>query len=1684
MKKLGIALLGTTLIAGKTLAQQIEKVYSVQIGAFSKKENAERKLRSLPEELKKEAFVYINERGFYTVRIGKAKNQRELVHIKRLLRKHKIKGFVSKTIIAKKEEEILKPKVETITVSTDKTYKEIINTKKQEKKEQYKTKKKISRKNIEKSTNQIGYYSIQLGAFSTEYNAQRFIQRLPEKLKGQAFIYKNEKGFYTVRIGKAGNVKELIPLKRLLRKYGFTGFIVKTKGVQITKEPEEVIKETTSIKDKIPSAVSTEKIVSTEKRLKPKKSSLFYSILVAITNNKELAESIASDYEKEFKLKTFVKEKITSFGKKEYYVYLGEFTSEAEAKEFMIKHLKGTYPIEAIEKSLEKETVVEAKPETEIEIAPVEQEINLQPVEKQQKQTQIIEQEIKETPQTSYEVEAKIPTGVIESLETKTEENKIINTGIKPIYSVLVLKTTDKEEAYRKKKEIEEKFPEVKVYIKEKIIGFEKKEYYVYAGEFLSLEESEKFAEQLIGSEAGRPDIVGYSCAEAEIVDGKLVFIDEEAKDTLEPVVENRISPEGTPENRRVEIRVIPFGASEKEIDLSDYINKGLYVLNIWIPKIHYLPEIKDVYLVFKPPKGFSYVLNSALLNGKKVYPKKENGFYIVKIPSIKGSDEIDFKLQFLAQEKISLKNMPIFIVGKDKRDHLVKIYGFDIYKDLEEEVLKLYQKEEKKEEKKVKKEVDYGIIYPEDNQTQTEQTTDIIINVPLKASYKLYVNGNEVSEDKIGEKIKDKDLNLLSVKYISVPLKKGKNEIILKTNNVSYKKTIFVSDDVTKLRVKIFPERPPADGKTPAYITVELLDKDGVPIRNTTFIEAYVDKGDIWDESTGEWLRFGDRPLKVKAYAGKAVLKLSPASSTEERRVKIWYGEIEKEFTVRFYPEKRPWIVVGNIEGGIGFGDTKNNPDQTQMPFKHKDGTRLKGQGAVFAKGSVKDYTVTFRYQTEKPDNVLMNQNIPSTEENQYYPIYGEDSEQYFEARSKNRLFFKVEKDLSYLMFGDYRTNIGSDLEFNRYNRTFNGVDLNIQKEKNYRIQGFITKNSQEQLKEEIPGKGISGPYFLKNSVREYSERIWIETRDRFNPNIILDRRELNRFTDYTINYEEGFIIFHEPIKQFDDNFNPNYIVVIYETDNLQEEKYTYGLRGEKRFLDGKLRFGITGIKEEHVLTDKKLYGADVLYETDKLRLLGEISRTETDNDGYASKIEGRYAVNQYVALRGYYKRVKEGYQNLSAITADYGYETYGANITATTKDGKTRVLAEAVVENRDIDRKTGSLMLDRKVNEKLSLTFGGRIHREKNDAGTDTRGLAIAGLTYRPNKKLSISLRREQAIKDDKASQYYPTRTIGRIDYKVSNWFNTYLQSEYQERADKDVSLTTLGLEGKLRENTTAFSKYTVDDGASGWRTQSHIGLNHLFKINDKISGDISVENVNTFTGDDKGDYTSVSVRGAYLQNKRYKLSAGYEIRFGDFEPNHLLTVGGITKVGKGGTFLVRERYFKNEKHQNDLLIGFAYRPVDTDVWNTLLKFRWKAAKGEIYNHKYLGSLHFNIQPNSKLRTSWQYAFKYTTGGSIGDTFVDVYRGRVAYDITDKVDIGAHGGVLWDHKNKNYSYAYGPEVGYTLYKNFWVSVGYNVQGFHDDDFEEANYWSKGAYVKFRLKFDEDLFKKFLKDN
>jgi opacity protein-like surface antigen len=79
------------------------------------------------------------------------------------------------------------------------------------------------------------------------------------------------------------------------------------------------------------------------------------------------------------------------------------------------------------------------------------------------------------------------------------------------------------------------------------------------------------------------------------------------------------------------------------------------------------------------------------------------------------------------------------------------------------------------------------------------------------------------------------------------------------------------------------------------------------------------------------------------------------------------------------------------------------------------------------------------------------------------------------------------------------------------------------------------------------------------------------------------------------------------------------------------------------------------------------------------------------------------------------------------------------------------------------------------------------------------------------------------------------------------------------------------------------------------------------------------------------------------------------------------------------------------------------------------------------------------------------------------------------VMYDVTERWDAGVFTSMLTGAGARQYGV--GLETGYAVIDNLWVSAGYNVLGFTDDDLVDSDYTRRGFYIRLRYKFDEKLF-------
>src|SRR5690606_7735020 len=111
------------------------------------------------------------------------------------------------------------------------------------------------------------------------------------------------------------------------------------------------------------------------------------------------------------------------------------------------------------------------------------------------------------------------------------------------------------------------------------------------------------------------------------------------------------------------------------------------------------------------------------------------------------------------------------------------------------------------------------------------------------------------------------------------------------------------------------------------------------------------------------------------------------------------------------------------------------------------------------------------------------------------------------------------------------------------------------------------------------------------------------------------------------------------------------------------------------------------------------------------------------------------------------------------------------------------------------------------------------------------------------------------------------------------------------------------------------------------------------------------------------------------------------------------------------------------------------------------------------------------FDLYQRSQL--SLYYGSKYVLdsfGPEEYSGYTDIIGAEWRFDVTPSVDIGLRASVLHSWSQDSYAWAFGPSVGFTPFENAWVSVGFNLRGFRDRDFEASHYTAEGAYLVFRL--------------
>ena len=1016
------------------------------------------------------------------------------------------------------------------------------------------------------------------------------------------------------------------------------------------------------------------------------------------------------------------------------------------------------------------------------------------------------------------------------------------------------------------------------------------------------------------------------------------------------------------------------------------------------------------------------------------------------------------------------------------------------------------------------------AILSPQDKDVLPTAQTNITVKGVLGDKFVLKINGEEVTEKRVGKRSTLEDKKSEAWEYVGINLKPGNNQIEVSQfdafNNVRGTSSISVvaPGNAAKLKLVAPTQSTPADGKSIIKLKLEVSDDKGAPVMVRTPVTIEASNG-VWKNEDLNSLEPG---LQLFIENGSTELLLQSPRDPGDVQVLASSGNIKTSAKLSFVPELRPMIVAGIIEGAInlrklntksllatraqdGFEQELKNFSRSSSDGKATGSARA----AMFLKGKVKgEYLLTLGYDSDKEKKERLFRDIQPDE---FYPIYGDSSQKSFDAQSTSRLYVRVDHGKSYTLYGDYTTQQQADdaRKLGQYNRSLNGIKSHYE-EGNVRGNVFASRDSSRQVVEEIPARGVSGPYVLKISqIKENSEKVEILLRDRDQPSVILSTTPQSRFSDYEIETLTGRILFKAPIPSIDANLNPISIRITYEVDQGGQEFWVAGVDGQVK-LNETVEVGGAYVKDNNPQDSQDLASANVTLKLNQeTKVIAEVAQLNKDSTGKgnAERIELKHD-SKNLQANVFAGKTDVGFDNPASVL-NKGRSEAGAKASykLTEKDTvRGEYLRSEDVStsgNREGVQIAAEHVFDNNIRGEIGLRS---VNESRASADASTTGLTPLQTTSARIKLTAPVPNVNQATvygeyEQDVSDSDKRVAAIGG-EYDLKNGGHLYARHEFISSLGNRYALnntqqnntTVVGMDMDYMKDGHVFSEYRINNAFAERDAQAALGLRHLWSLNDNIKLQGGFERTHSFSGNSNST-ESMAITGAieYTNNPLWKGSARLEYRNSQTSDTIFSSLGAAYKLNEEWTFLGKNAFeLTKNKNAPDTLrdrvqLGLAYRDATTNLWNGLLRFeqRYEYADAPLAGFVSDRSVsiisgHVNYQPNNKLIYSGHYAGKWVNDQSndfSSRNNLHLLSGRFTYDLSKKWDVSGNASALFSGDMRSRQGGLGFELGYLLKDNLWLSGGYNIFGFSDKDLVGEGYTNPGIFARIRFKFDENSF-------
>ncbi len=1017
-------------------------------------------------------------------------------------------------------------------------------------------------------------------------------------------------------------------------------------------------------------------------------------------------------------------------------------------------------------------------------------------------------------------------------------------------------------------------------------------------------------------------------------------------------------------------------------------------------------------------------------------------------------------------------------------------------------------------------------IITPQQNEVSMMTRQAVIINGTPGIKVALSVNGVAVDTGTVRTDGVYDFLNI-SVKQGPVTFSVAAISSSNETDSVS----IHISGEPNSIEI-ITPENELfADGTSKIKFDAVVKDKFGVAIPGMYLISLRSDTLSVIANDVDP----NQEGIQAKIENGKASFEIQAPQQAIISTLKASWGKVAVEKEIEFNTPIVPLMIVGSAKASGTALSTSGNLNDLRNKNSLDAGFHSDGRLAFFGRGSIfGNYLMTASFDnTRRQKDRLYRELDPDV----LYSIYGDNSRVDYTAQTSSPFFFKLERNRSHILFGDFNTGLSQN-ELARYDRTFTGVNGHYETKLD-KADFFATVTDRKVVQDEIRGQGISGYYFLGSSnVVAGSEKVRIETRDKRHNEIIVSRAEKTRFGDYEIDYIQGTLFFKQPIPSIDQYGNPVFIVVAYESQGGMATNYVVGGQAERILFEG-MKVGVTAVTEERLPKNYSLLGANANYTMPNILIASAefANGSDVNNSGSAWKLEVAASPIEKMQLKSYFRKVENGFVNQTigaGGASEIGSKKYGAGASYDDVFG-AKIFSDfykseqnAGISNVFITSVAGGV--ERKITDRASVVLRGENIEYENQrtdtALTDSRtATVISGKAiYKATDRINLTSEYEHNISNATAQVVKPSNGSFGIDYRVLD--NVTLSAQQRFYINNGNS-TVLGLSSDVGYGTSVTGKYEIGDGINGQRNQASIGLKNVAKLTSDLTSNIQFERTRALDRNlaeaATNDNDALSLGLEYLPKQPYKASVKAEFGKTLQSIRRVLTFGGDMRVANDFTLIDKFTYFEDARNaapsssstfaegtlsnnqigsvQNSGLmkkvnniIGLAYRPVEFDWLNAIGKYEKKIEFNGIvnpstsYNVDIL-SLHTSVEPIIGLEIGAKYAMKYSTEQAFGlsaSTITDFYLIRAEYDLRwNNFDVAAEYRILNSRivnqtNSGSIKDGYSAEIGYVAFENLHLGIGYNFVGTNDRDLINRNYWSAGPFVSVRAKFTEKIFKYF----